>query len=467
MSVGRVKRVQDSVHGLMEFKGLETFIIEVLRTPELQRLRKIRQLGMVHYVFPGAEHSRLTHSLGAAHLALRFGHQIQSEAGKCFASELVPDEQALSDLGLAALCHDLGHGPLSHAWEREIVGEDFDRQAWAKSFGIQDDISDIEKMKWHELVGYGLLTWPEGQLHKLLKYNASDQPQRIQQLLCGRYYVPYLPKLLSSEIDVDRADFVQRDTHYTGVAYGRYDLGWLISTCTLGRHPQSNQWCVGFDAQKSIRVIEQFLIARHAMYDTVYHHRTVRCLEGMVARLLNRLKANATNIDVEHNEDFLQSTIKLLKGEVLSPNEFLSLDDFSVFVLIDKVANGLFKDAVATDLAKRILTRTLFKQVPISSTELQDFFREQEDAYPRIDAAIRPFVISDPKYYRIIDTAKLETLSSKSEDAFMLVDKQARASFGFDHPVFRRYRNDKEESVRLFVVREAVEAVTKVIHEHA
>ena len=465
MSVGRVKRVQDSVHGLMEFKGLETFIIEVLRTPEIQRLRKIRQLGMVHYVFPGAEHSRLTHSLGAAHLALRFGHQVQNEAEKHFASELVPDEQALTDLGLAALCHDLGHGPLSHAWEREIVGEDFDRTAWARSFGIEGNAADLKHMKWHELVGYGLLTWPEGQLHKLLKYNASDQPQRIQQLLCGRYYIPYLPKLLSSEIDVDRADFVQRDTHHTGVAYGRYDLGWLISTCTLGRHPHNGEWCVGFDSQKAIRVIEQFLIARHAMYDTVYHHRTVRCLEGMVSRLLNRLKANATNIGVALEQDLLHSTTKLLKGEVLTPEEFLGLDDFSVFVLIDKVANGLFKDAVATDLAKRIQSRTLFKQVPIESDHLQTFFREKEDAYPRIDAAIRPFVISDPKYYRLIDTAKLETLSGKSKDAFMLVDKQAKATFGSDHTVFQRYRSDKGESVRLFVIREAVEAVTKVIND--
>src|SRR3954451_20997195 len=126
MPPNRIRRVQDSVHGLMEFRGMETLVIEVLRTPEVQRLRRVRQLGLVHLVFPGGEHSRLVHSLGAAYLAVLFGRRLR-EAGRDFISPfLLPDEIAVRDFALAALFHDLGHGPLSHAWEREIVGEGYD-----------------------------------------------------------------------------------------------------------------------------------------------------------------------------------------------------------------------------------------------------------------------------------------------------------------------------------------------------
>src|SRR5712691_685660 len=110
MSKGHAVRIQDSVHGLMEFRGLETIVVDVLRTPEIQRLRRIRQLGLGHYVFPGAEHSRLVHSLGAAWLAVRFARQLREAARDYLPEALRPSENAIADLALAALCHDLGHG---------------------------------------------------------------------------------------------------------------------------------------------------------------------------------------------------------------------------------------------------------------------------------------------------------------------------------------------------------------------
>src|SRR5689334_6090095 len=121
MPRGWVQRIQDAVHGLMEFRGMEGVVVDILRAPELQRLRKIRQLGLAFLVFPTAEHSRLAHSLGAAYLAIRFSRSIRHVAQEFFIPELCPDEAAIRDMGIAALCHDLGHGPLSHYWEREII----------------------------------------------------------------------------------------------------------------------------------------------------------------------------------------------------------------------------------------------------------------------------------------------------------------------------------------------------------
>src|SRR5580704_886929 len=121
-----VQRIQDPVHCLMEFRGMETLAIDILRTAELQRLRRIRQLGLAHLVYPGAEHSRLVHSLGAAWLAIRFGRQLTDVARGFLMDALCPGEGAVRDIAIAALCHDLGHGPLSHAWERQVIGEKYD-----------------------------------------------------------------------------------------------------------------------------------------------------------------------------------------------------------------------------------------------------------------------------------------------------------------------------------------------------
>ncbi len=161
----RIQRVQDSVHGLMEFLGMEGSVVEVLRTEELQRLRRIRQLGLIHLVFPGAEHSRLVHSIGTAYVAIRFGRQLFENTKDFLSSALQPSASEIRDFALAALCHDLGHGPLSHVFEREVVGENFERDKykWADSLGVSKEVADSTS-KWHELVGQALLNWPEGQL---------------------------------------------------------------------------------------------------------------------------------------------------------------------------------------------------------------------------------------------------------------------------------------------------------------
>ena len=208
MPRGPIQRIQDSVHGLMEFRGMETLVIDILRTPELQRLRRIRQLGLAHLVYPGAEHSRLVHSLGAAWLAIRFGRQLADTSREFLIDAFCPSESAIRDFAIAALCHDLGHGPLSHAWEREVVGEKYDFHKWAKKLGIEESqYQHLQGAKWHELVGSALLLWPEGQLHRLLERNEITSSERIRHMLRGRYYLQYLPRLLS---EIGRASCRER-----------------------------------------------------------------------------------------------------------------------------------------------------------------------------------------------------------------------------------------------------------------
>jgi HD superfamily phosphohydrolase len=448
----------------MEFHGLETIVVEVLRTPEVQRLRRIRQLGAVHFVFPGAEHSRFSHCLGASHLAIRFGRHLQREARSRFIAALIPDEHVIADLAVAALCHDLGHGPLSHAWEREIVGEKFNRAEWTRSLGLESAGETAKDVKWHELVGQALLEWPDGQLHRLLELQERGTARRISELLSGKYYLPYLSRLLSSDVDVDRADFIMRDTHYSGVAYGRFDLNWLLSTSTLGHEAVGGQIVFGFEERKAVRVIEQFLIARHAMYDTEYYHKAVRCIEGMISLLLRRIKEVVLSGFEPPMTEIVRPAIKIMQGEALGPSELLRLDDFVIFVLIDQVAQGAFPDDTARDLAQRIQSRDLFKVVPVSSEDVSGFFSNPGNADKLYDM-VKPFVPGLAKFYVYVDQAKFQMFSSAPGHHAMLISRSGDAARAAEHNSLRQYQQPARGMTRVFTVAPAVEAVRRLIAE--
>ena len=464
MSRTRIQRVQDCVHGLMEFHGMETSVVEVLRSPELQRLRRIRQLGLAHFVFPGAEHSRLAHSLGAAHLAIKFTRQLQEAADGFLIPFLAPNQTAIRDAALAALCHDLGHGPLSHVWERMVVGDAFDREAWLTSLGLSSDPL-LEKLKWHELVGQALLAWPDGYLHKLLEQQEEGTSSRIRHLLLKQYYLPYLPRMIGGDIDVDRCDFILRDAHQTGVAYGRFDLDWMISTVSIGTIKE-DELVIGFDKRKASRVIEQFLIARRALYETVYHHKAVRSAEGMIGLLLKRFQQIVKESGWFLGETSLFSSFrKVTMGEALAPEDILGLDDYLLWNLIDQLAARGDVDITLADLARRIISRDLFKLVPISSKNVQEFI-ERADGYARIHAELKKFVPGESQFYVNVDHADFAMFSSvPAEQAYFIdMNRESRpASPVQDHPEFRMHWREPIRHVRLFVPREAITAVAKLL----
>ncbi len=462
MPASHVQRIQDSVHGLMEFRGVETLVIEVLRTPEIQRLRRIRQLGLVHLVFPGGEHSRLVHSLGASYLAVLFGRRL-SDAGKNILSRfLVPDDFAVRDLALAALFHDLGHGPLSHAWEREIVGEQYDVVRWKEKLGLGSDGLLGTKPKWHVLVGQALLAWEDGELHKTLERHERGTTERLRAFLLGKYFIPYLPRLLDSDVDVDRADYLRRDTKQCGVAYGGYDLNWLVSTCAIGKSAE-RELVVGFDKKKALRVVEQFLIARRALYETVYYHKTVRAAEGMVALFLRRLKEVARDSHAQSSLDrIVQPLMAMVAGQAIGPKEVLSVDDFTLHVLIDAMAHADETDVVVGDLARRIIARDLFKLVPSSSERVSDFLRK-DDGYDRIYRTIAKYYPDQERYYLIVDILKFNMLSEHREEWGYFVDTNGVATPMREHEGIRPLWREVQDTVRLFTPAEVVNDLHRLI----
>jgi len=456
-----IERVQDSVHGLMEFEGMETSVVEVLRAEELQRLRRIRQTGLVHLVYPGAEHSRLVHSIGAAHVAIRLARRLQEASHAFLAPFLRPKQEAVRDFALAALCHDLGHGPLSHTWEREVIGE-FNRTKWARTLGLSGE-SRLPK-KWHEMVGQALLAWPDGQLHRLLEQAEEGTSTRIRKLLMKEYYLPYLPRLLSGDVDCDRCDFILRDAHQSGVSHGRYDLKWLISTATVGA--TGEQLVAGFDKRKAPRIVEQFLIARRALYETVYCHKTVKSAEGMVGLLLKRLKQVTRDKGwILSDQTFFSPFKKAIEGEPLEPQEVMQLDDYGLWGLIQHLSNRSGVDVTLADLAKRIISRDLLKVVPCAQPKVEEFVRDVEN-HRRMHEVVSKFCPGDPQYYVHVDSEPFEMFCPDESEHSYFVDLENRnrpATAIRDHPLFRSHHLEPERIVRLYVPRETVESVRRMI----
>ncbi len=445
---------------------METSIVEVLRAEELQRLRRIRQTGLVHLVYPGAEHSRLVHSIGAAHVAIRFARRLQEATSAFLAPFLRPKQEAVRDLALAALCHDLGHGPLSHTWESEVVGADFDRAKWAKALGLGGEPMP-PRQQWHELVGQGLLAWPDGQLNRLLERAEEGASTRIRKLLLNEYYLPYLPRLLSGDVDCDRCDFILRDAHQSGVSHGRYDLKWLISTTTVGT--RENQLVVGFDKRKAPSILEQFLTSRRALYETVYYHKTVRSAQGMVGLLLRRLKqVTKDNGWILKDQTFFAPYQKAIEGSPLEPHEVLQLDDYGLWGLIQHLSTKTPIDPTLADLARRIIARDLFKVVPCEDQENVRKFIEDAENQVRMQEVVSKFCPGDPKYYIHVDHAPFQMLSTDLGEQSYFVDlgqKNRPAEPIHDHPLFRSYSVKSEETVRLYVPRETVDKIKTMI-EH-
>lgn len=452
----------------MEFRHLQTVVIELLRTPELRRLRRVRQMGLGHMVFPGAEHSRLVHSLGAAHLAIRFAHQLADDAEGVLAPLLRPDQEAIRDIAVAALCHDIGHGPLSHAWEREVVGDTFPARAgeWFTTLGVDPDrFTDPTRYQWHEVVGQAMLTGG-GDLHQLLETYSRGFSERIAALLRGTYHLPYLPALISGDVDVDRADYLLRDSLACGVRYGRYDVGWLLTSFRVGfvGDGASRRVVAGFDRRKAPKVIEQFLIARAAMYDMVYQHKTVRSIEGMVGQFFRRMRKvdPALLAEFAPDSEIFGPYLRAFSGDPVPLSDILKLDDYGLWNFLEFAATANDLDTTARDLAQRITRRDLFQMVPAEPEAIIEFMLGSEP-HSRLNEVVQKNCEGDPTYYWFVDEAKTKFLADDAATQGYLIDDDRRALRFRDCPEFPRLPRDPQSTTRLFTIRSAVPDVLELL----
>lgn len=273
------KTINDAVYGTIRIEGP---ILGLMETLELQRLNAIRQLGLIYLVFPGANHSRIEHSLGAYHIASRI------------AKNLGLKEEDRNRVCCAALLHDLGHGPFSHTLEpitNEILGMDHMEFTEQIVLGKEDNVFEDERNEFKDVK----------RIPEVLESHNMD-PQEVAALVRGKSG-DYLGEIVHGVIDVDQLDYLLRDAHYTGVAHGIIDVDRVIETLAVFE----NQLVID---KKGLAAIEGLLVARALMYSSVYFHKTVRIAEMMMAR--------AVEASAETSKEDISDIRKMVDAELMA-----------------------------------------------------------------------------------------------------------------------------------------------------
>ncbi len=439
----------------MEFEGSDGLVLDLVDTPEFQRLRRIKQIGLAHLVYPGAEHSRFTHSLGAAFLALRIGRLVARAAEGVITPMLWPRRENIRDLAIAALCHDLGHGPYSHAWEREVM-EGANLSKWADALGI-DRKYVTDDLRWHELVTLAIIGSSDSALNRKLTLFDAALPDRVIAMLTNRYYLPFLSRVISSDIDVDRIDFMIRDAHHCGLAHGRFDLDRLLSTIVVG--DTDGGVIIGFDREKATSVVEQFMIARRALYEIVYYHKTVRSAEMIVGLFFKRLRELAGSYaDSRSLDPLIKRFARVASGKPVGLEDLLLLDDYSMMALVAAVERDRKLDPTLRDLARRLLVRDLLRVARVKPEKAIALHARHAAEIDRAVAKALPGL--NPHYLWEIDRGEVRMFETAPEKQAFFISGHSAIAIQNVEPM-RGFKPEREFT-RLFVAEEAREAVERI-----
>jgi uncharacterized protein len=373
---------RDPVHGLIEFKGADRPIAEVLDTLAMQRLRRIKQMGFAWLVYPGAEHSRFGHALGAFHIAQRVTRRLELEP------------RVALHVKVAALLHDVGHGPFSHAWEHVFAGHDHER--WGARIATE-----------------------HAELRAVLEELEPGLPETLQSFWSKAYRPHFARKLVSSQLDVDRLDYLLRDGHYSGAGYATYDLDWIIHAIQVAPVRSSEDPSdLVVDYRRGMYAVEQYLFARSYMYAQVYHHKTVRAAEWMFIKTLERF-AELARADAE--PPALAIAGAMARGGAVSVDEYLRLQDVSLTTAMDRWAgidgNPPADDPVLRDLATRLVTRRLFK-----TFDLGDDRPAAERVWPQALAVAEKQFGQAARFYVHLDTARHAAYLASDDEELHVID---------------------------------------------
>lgn len=327
------KIINDPVYGFITIPF--ELVFDLMEHPIFQRLRRIKQLGLTHYVYPGALHTRFHHALGAMHLMIQAIKVLQQKG-----IEITQDEANAAII--AIFLHDIGHGPFSHTLEHTIINIH------------HEDLTVFLMEKLNEDFG--------GALTLAIKIFKKDYPKK------------FLYQLVSSQLDMDRMDYLNRDSFFTGVAEGVIGYDRIIKMLSV----VNNELVI---EEKGIYSIEKFLLARRIMYWQVYLHKTVLSAEQMLIKALKRAKwliqkgekvfASDSLLFFLENE-ITKGNLKEKKEAVL--NYYTTLDDVDIVSSLKSWCNH--EDKVLAYLSKGLVNRKLFrleiKETPISSDEVSE-----------------------------------------------------------------------------------------------
>tara|TARA_R110002096_G_scaffold192564_2_gene374227 strand:+ start:57737 stop:58960 length:1224 start_codon:yes stop_codon:yes gene_type:complete len=329
-STNKLKILNDPIYGFITIPN--ELIFDLIEHPYFQRLRRISQLGLTYLVYPGAYHTRFHHALGAMHLmdkAVRIlrskGHEISNE-----------EEEGVK---IAILLHDIGHGPFSHALENSIIP------------GIHHEELSLEFMK-------------------VLNKEFQGKLDLAIAIFQNKYPKKFLYQLISSQLDMDRLDYLRRDSFYTGVTEGQVNTERLISMLNI----VDDQIVVD---RKGIYSVEKFIVARRLMYWQVYLHKTVLSAEFLIIKILKRAREVFT-------EDMpMPSALKrFIKGDL--PNDYALLLDYYSELDDHDIISGVkewqfHSDKVLSILCKNLLKRKLLAVVAAEKPNNENKIRQLKE----------------------------------------------------------------------------------------
>ncbi len=314
--INKLKILNDPIYGFITIPN--PFIYDLVQHPYFQRLRRISQMGLSYLVYPGAHHTRFHHALGCMHIMQKTIEVLR------FKGILISDEEE-NALLIAILLHDIGHGPFSHAMEHSIV-EDVNHEA----------ISLLFMNKLNEEF--------EGKLSLAI------------QIFKGDYHRKFMLQLISSQLDMDRMDYLKRDSFYSGVAEGNISSDRLIQMMTV----IDDRLVI---EEKGIYSVEKFLMARRLMYWQVYFHKTSLVAELILTKVLKRAKElTQKGIVLPSSEPllfFMQNKVELSTFDNGTLDKFAQLDDFDVISALKSWLNN--EDFILSSLSKMIINRDLLK----------------------------------------------------------------------------------------------------------
>lgn len=385
--------LRDAVHGLISFEAEEERVIPLLMdTPEVQRLRRIRQLGVASYAFPGAEHTRFSHAIGAAHVMKLFLARLRQIHFELPFWQQITSERAQEALA-AAFLHDVGHGPLSHLFEDALPGSSH-HEEWTDRI-VRDPSTDV---------------------HRVLAGVDASLPERVAALVRGENALPYLSRAVSGTLDVDRCDYLLRDAHSTGVRYGVFDLDWLFRSLRFAPAEAGRAPGLAIDGAKGLPAIEAFLLARLFMFQQVYLHKATRAAEWMIRTVLAR--ASFVLADGVRLAGTPRAIELAAHGQAPSLGDYLDLDDAVLSVAMRAWEDA--KDAPLADVARRVRVRSLFKTYELFGEQALPEGRARALEIARDIARARGL---EPDVYVGLDVASDTPFGAESEPLMVVFAK--------------------------------------------
>ncbi|WP_163183149.1 HD domain-containing protein [Neobacillus sedimentimangrovi] len=344
------KVFKDPVHRYVHVR--DRVIWDLIGTKEFQRLRRIKQLGTTFLTFHGAEHSRFNHSLGVYEIVRRMIDDV-------FAGRPAwNDEDRLLTL-CAALLHDLGHGPFSHAFEKVF---DFDHEEFTRAIILGDT-----------------------EVNQVLTRVSLDFPQKVAEVIGKTSEKKLIVSMISSQIDADRMDYLQRDAYFTGVSYGQFDMERILRVM----RPREDQVVI---KKSGMHAVEDYIMSRYQMYWQVYFHPVSRSAEVILTKILHRAKEL-----FKKNYTFKYEPIHFISifHEIVTLEDYLKLDEAVIMYYFQIWQEE--EDPILSDLCRRFVNRNLFKYAEFDPAK----------EYKKLAELTALFVKAgiDPDYYLVVDSS--------------------------------------------------------------